>query len=502
MFKKIIFLMAFVFVQNAIAAEELLGSGQFTCSKVQSVAASSSKVVVYFLNGISNTSTQAQLSAIALFNRLKEESSFSNLVLNRKISLRTLYNPTDPGLGDFRELAVQGGIQARASNATDKKLQKWQRRYPINDNEWEKIRNSVYSQELNAEYQAYWGATFARERSSNAPLNDSDGRRLISHYQSLSNQVLDSILQGNKVIIVAHSQGNYVAQGIYSYINTLESIDDGAKNALRVVGVANVAATTPNSRYTTINQDDAVFFWHAAQGGSPMASNFDAIFANGKELDEVFESGAQKQNDESNHSFVQTYMNAKFQNETSTSAEYSKHAISIVRRGTIETLHSKIVSNVIDSINEATFPPRIVGDGIITNTLTWLGNDDIDLHIYEPIKHVYYRSKIGDIGYLDVDDTDGQGPEHYYATCASLTDYQTKNTPSSIVFKIGVHQYSSRSSAPEIVTLGLNVGHYRFITSGLNLKNNEYKDVYRLEISKKHDIESTMIFSFRLVSLN
>ena len=500
MLKKILLIASLFFLQNSIAAETLVGSGDFSCSKVQSEVRAN-KVVVYFLNGISNSPTQAQLSAIALFNRLKENTSFSGLVADQKISLRTLYNPTDPRLGDFAELAIQAGIQSRAMSATEKKLAKWGKTSSVNTNEFQKIKSAFYSEELNAEYQAYWGATYSREHSSTSLPNDPDGRRLISHYQSLSNQVLDSMLQGNKVIIVAHSQGNYVAQGIHSYINGLQSIDSEAKNALRVIGVANVAATTPNNRYTTVNQDDAVFFWHDAQGGTPMAANFDATFSNNEELDAVLESDVQKQNDEPNHSFIQTYLNAKFSNDTSISATYSTHATQIVSRGTSNSLHSKIIDDVINSINEASFPPTIVGDGVITNNLTWLGNDDIDLHVYEPLSHVYYSSKNGEIGYLDRDDTDGQGPEHYYASCASLTAYQTTNSPQSIILRIGVRQYSTSTSSPELVNLGLNVGYYRFVVSGLTFQNREYKDIYKLEVIKKSENSSNMIFSFRAFSL-
>ena len=50
-------------------------------------------------------------------------------------------------------------------------------------------------------------------------------------------------------------------------------------------------------------------------------------------------------------------------------------------------------------------------------TLTWDANPDVDLHIFEPQRHVYYASRIGYNGYLDLDDTNGYGPEHYYTNC-------------------------------------------------------------------------------------
>lgn len=62
-------------------------------------------------------------------------------------------------------------------------------------------------------------------------------------------------------------------------------------------------------------------------------------------------------------------------------------------------------------------PTRSLGNGPITVTLTWDANPDVDLHIFEPQRHVYYASRIGYNGYLDLDDTNGYGPEHYYTNC-------------------------------------------------------------------------------------
>ncbi len=57
--------------------------------------------------------------------------------------------------------------------------------------------------------------------------------------------------------------------------------------------------------------------------------------------------------------------------------------------------------------------------------LTWdIKYADIDLHVLEPSgRHVYYRSKGGDYTpFLDYDDVDGFGPEHYFID--SNMDYE------------------------------------------------------------------------------
>ncbi len=57
------------------------------------------------------------------------------------------------------------------------------------------------------------------------------------------------------------------------------------------------------------------------------------------------------------------------------------------------------------------------GTGYLSATLKWdEGTSDIDLHTYEPSgDHVYYGSKNGTTGSLDVDDVDGYGPENYFS---------------------------------------------------------------------------------------
>jgi uncharacterized protein YfaP (DUF2135 family) len=101
--------------------------------------------------------------------------------------------------------------------------------------------------------------------------------------------------------------------------------------------------------------------------------------------------------------------------------------------------------------------------------LTWDGPGDSDLHTYEPNQsHVYYGSMFGTSGYLDVDNTVANGPEHYYASCDSTT-LQTGN------YQIAVANYAraeGRTATVQIaswkdgvlgtksVTLGSSTGSY------------------------------------------
>jgi hypothetical protein len=81
------------------------------------------------------------------------------------------------------------------------------------------------------------------------------------------------------------------------------------------------------------------------------------------------------------------------------------------------------------SVNNEACPPSLDLE------LTWDGpTSDVDLHVYEENgdgAHVYYANDTGNYGYLNVDDTDGLGPEHYYANI--LDEPQT--------FKTDVHMF-------------------------------------------------------------
>lgn len=74
--------------------------------------------------------------------------------------------------------------------------------------------------------------------------------------------------------------------------------------------------------------------------------------------------------------------------------------------------------DIRQAFNTLLAPEEQGSSGFFTINLTWDGSGDVDLHTYEPNgQHVYYRHPSGTTGYLDIDNTDGFGPEHYYASC-------------------------------------------------------------------------------------
>jgi len=90
----------------------------------------------------------------------------------------------------------------------------------------------------------------------------------------------------------------------------------------------------------------------------------------------------------------------------------------------------------------------------LTLTMTW-GQDasDVDLHVLEPTiggtegRHIYYNNTGTGSGhpYLDMDDTYGYGPEHYYAT-EDMTLPNTLDNSLYGTYEFRVHYYADHDS--------------------------------------------------------
>lgn len=85
--------------------------------------------------------------------------------------------------------------------------------------------------------------------------------------------------------------------------------------------------------------------------------------------------------------------------------------------GYLGAYQSQIITLVSNARARIAQPTATLGLGLITVSLTWDAQPDIDLYIIEPNFQVYKGAPNGNSGTLDLDDSDGHGPEHYHTDC-------------------------------------------------------------------------------------
>lgn len=112
------------------------------------------------------------------------------------------------------------------------------------------------------------------------------------------------------------------------------------------------------------------------------------------------------------------------------SATFANNADSGEKHGMLGYLagYRTEITNHLIAVKSAAFQPTgTIPTGLIMISVTWTGSQDLDLHILEPQAHVYQGAPNGRSGDLDLQDSNGNGPEHYYTGCTLDTgNYQVK----------------------------------------------------------------------------
>lgn len=323
-------------------------------------------VFVFFSNGLWNDKEQADSSRRILERRI--ESRVPGMDPEGTITYATAHNPSDGKLSDLME---------------------------------------TFEQNLQTDWSQFW-----RYLAGLDPMPDFFQNKL----KEIANTVDESILkgnpavqdhiekynkflsEGNKVVVVAHSQGNLFANIAYL------GIDSQYIDGFGIVSVGNpdnyVAGGGP---YTTIDEDIII-----QSVPRSLPANLDNFF--GINLRDL-----------TGHMFAASYLTIGHQAET------------------------KILDDTINTINGLNFPDSSLGNGIITVALTWGSNPDLDLHVFEPDgTHVYYMNMNGSSGYLDRDDVSSYGPEHYFVSCDTIK-------PGT--YRFGVNYYYGNSAETGTLTL-------------------------------------------------
>jgi len=229
-------------------------------------------------------------------------------------------------------------------------------------------------------------------------LIDEDLKRHVQRYQEV-------MLEGHRVIVVAHSQGNFYANSAYANL----AANDLPMDAFGIVSVANPASYVA--------------------GGGPYFTLVDDVFVNAVRV--VLSSTLSGNIDNSNestdwthHNFIDSYLNGN-------------------QSGPL------IINTILSEANALMWPPPLFGRGPITVTLTWGEQPDLDLHVFEPsLEHVYYSNVIGMPGVLSRDDVDSYGPEHYFVNFCSQVETGR--------YRVAVNYY--RGEGPETARVQIMAG--------------------------------------------
>lgn len=340
-----------------------------------------------FFNGVWNTQEQAS-KGMMLLSRL-----YGQTYNGEPIQYEAFYNHTGSSAGatsaqDLAEVFIQRADEIDASGELGKRWEYfWENLYGENrtltDQIVELLPSSVsLIEQLYTNMSSQLVAAMSDLLSN--PPTEAD--------YATHNSRLDALaLQQQKMMLVAHSQGNlFVNKGYDHIVSTL-----GADS----VKVVHIAPASPTLRGEHVLADiDLVINGLRIQGLDSVPPVTIALPFSSADL--------------SGHTLADTYLD-----------------VSRAARGDIKTLVGDAMSSLIA-------PPTQGNAGSFTVTLTWDGPGDVDLHVTEPLgSHVYYGHASGESGYLDVDNTSAYGPEHYFATCDS-----SALAPGE--YSVGINNYS------------------------------------------------------------
>jgi hypothetical protein len=202
----------------------------------------------------------------------------------------------------------------------------------------------------------------------------------LSNYAEHRTRIDAHIIEGKKLLLFAHSQGNLFANSAYDY-----SVAKVGQQSVRLVHVAPASPTT-RGPHTLADLDLVIAGLRAAGTVPPVTTPIPNPLSR--------PPGLNGQKDWKGHGLLEIYLNPDLQPAP------------------------EIGADVLAALAELTAPPRDAAEGFFTVTLTWNGSGDVDLHTFEPRgAHVYYAARQGSAGFLDVDNVTANGPEHYFASC-------------------------------------------------------------------------------------
>ncbi|MCF6441872.1 hypothetical protein L1077_20760 [Pseudoalteromonas luteoviolacea] len=402
---------------------------------------------VYFANGVDNSPTQADISMRLVKERFK--TKLSSLEGHTYI-FDTAYNDTQGTPKDVVQVFQQKILDEGGKGNG----------YAL----YIMLRNGLSSEFIQQYLDKYFLFGYLSEEKieefaqilQEAQVDALQDRSMVNDRHATYYN--DALAAGHRVIILPHSQGNlFTTKAIDSVITDTPEYAD----SIGYFGVATPASRRVGNHedYVTAHDDRVIDALRLIEDVLP--SNIDNDLTN---LDPTDDPDPRE--DIKNHSFVDSYMRTN-----------------LPSWGVIDAGITKLAKNLV-------YPTRRAGEGAIRATLQWGNNPDVDLHVFEPSgKHVYFSKKIGDYGDLDLDDTNGQGPENYFVSCDNIAEG---------LFTIGANYYSGSTPEEAQITLYLGNGltySRTKVLSEVKGPSGNHEPVLYYKINVTNDGEGNAVYS-------
>ena len=226
----------------------------------------SAKTTVVFLNGITNETKESKASAQKL-KELMISQGYTDEINSNQVTISYWNNPTSgiPIIG-FIDDATELALQAEFSNNALATV---------------RVSNASLTQ-TSAEYKNALGKIYFDKIASGA-YKVENNYRIFSVVKAFSTALLDRVNSGDKVIVVAHSQGNFFTEAVDAYLRYSSPANIQKINQqIRFVGAASVAASTPNGRYISLIEDKAL---NTHQSATALMANFSLLPRNAQVCD-------------------------------------------------------------------------------------------------------------------------------------------------------------------------------------------------------------------------
>ena len=351
-----------------IANSLLFASSNANAGEDQDICKPSGYTVGFF-NGVWNTHADAELGMATIAESLGDEHN------DESIRYALFYNKTGSAnrasaAEDILETFAQRSREFEKSGIIADKIEYlWEMLFsderPMMDKLSEIFEGSVSA--LDSIMTGVIGkSTEILAKITSSPSTEADYRK--------HNATIDSLAaEKQKLLLIAHSQGNLFVNQAFDYAKT--------KYKTNSVAALHIAPASPTLRGDYILADIDIIIRGLKMFGYNSVPTRNFFMPTSKR-------------DPSGHMLVGTYM------DKGRLARKWIHDQSLKALSSLETPESEGHS------------------GFFTVTMTGDGEGDIDLHTFEPQgTHVFYQNMQGYAGSLDIDNTEANGPEHYYASC-------------------------------------------------------------------------------------